>query len=275
MTMGIASQLVPTSLGSLNVRVTGAGPAALLWHGMFVDGTSWERVAPRLAACRTLVILDGPAHGCSDPLTSTASLSDCAAVAVELLDALRIAGPVDWVGNAWGGHVGMVTALQHPERIRSLVAVSAPPSPISQSLRRRITLLRPLLSTIGYRGPLLGAVLASQLTAASADDPATRELAVASFRRPRRDGIARAIRSFILNREDLMGSLPDLAPPTLFIATDDRGEFTPDDAAKAAGAAQRGDWAVARGARALVPLEQPGWLAREILDFWERGADRA
>ena len=72
-----------------------------------------------------------------------------------------------------------------------------------------------------------------------------------------------------------MGSLPDLVPPTLFIATDDRGEFTADDAAKAAGVAQRGEWAVARGARALVPLEQPGWLAQEILDFWERGADRA
>jgi pimeloyl-ACP methyl ester carboxylesterase len=269
LTRETTTRLIATSLGNLNVRMIGSGPAALLWHGMFVDGTSWERVAPRLAESRTLVIPDGPAHGHSDPLLRTASLDDCATVAGEVLDGLGIAGPVDWVGNAWGGHVGKVMALTRPERIRSLVAVSAPPFAIGPELRRRITLLRPLLRAVGYRGPLLNAVLASQLAPTSADDPAIRRLVVESLRRPRREGIARAIQSFILERQDLTASLPHIAARTLFIATDDRGGFTPDDAQKAAAAVKRGEWAVASGARALVPVEQPEWLVREISRFWD------
>jgi hypothetical protein len=38
--------LVPTALGRLNVRIVGSGPPALLWHSMFVDSTSWQRVEP-------------------------------------------------------------------------------------------------------------------------------------------------------------------------------------------------------------------------------------
>ena len=266
-----STQLVPTTLGRLHVRVEGAGPVAMLWHGMFVDGTSWDMVALQLSAHRTLVIVDGPAHGRSETLDRSSTITECATVAGEILDRLAINGPVDWVGNAWGGHVGMRTALDAPDRIRSLVAISAPPTPISPELRRRITLLRPLLRTFGYRGPLLSAVLGSQLTVESTNSPDIRERVVDALRRPNRAGVARAITSFILDREDMLADLHRLQAPTLFVASDDRGEFTQGDAQQAAQTASSGSWVVANGARALVPLEQPQWLVDTVLQFWKVG----
>lgn len=264
-----ATRLVPTSLGKLRVRIEGSGPPALLWHGMFIDGTSWNRVTADLSARRTLYIVDGPGHGRSETLRSVTTVLQCALTAVELIRHLGIEEPVDWVGNAWGGHVGMTLAIHAPARVHSLVAISSPPAPISSDLRRRIELLRPLLRMIGYRGPLLEAVLSSQLTEESTGDAFIRDLAVEAMRRPDRAGVARAIKSFILERADLSGELHNITAPTLFVASSDRGEFTPRDAQLASRSVRAGSWAVADGARALIPLEQPQWLIKQIEEFWD------
>ena len=97
---------IPTRVGSLAVRVRGEGPPAVLWHSLFVDERSWQRVEDGLARDRRLVIITGPGHGASSDPGHRYSLDDCAAAAGEVLAALDIREPVDWVGNAWGGHVG-------------------------------------------------------------------------------------------------------------------------------------------------------------------------
>src|SRR5450755_4326765 len=109
-TMNEAVHLLPTRIGTLHVRVTGHGPVAVLWHSLFVDSRSWYRVEPALAAQRTLVLIDGPSHGGSQPARQRFTLDDCAVAAGEILDQLGMTAPVDWVGSAWGGHVGMVLA---------------------------------------------------------------------------------------------------------------------------------------------------------------------
>ena len=35
---------IQTRVGSLAVRVRGEGPPAVLWHSLFVDERSWQRV---------------------------------------------------------------------------------------------------------------------------------------------------------------------------------------------------------------------------------------
>jgi pimeloyl-ACP methyl ester carboxylesterase len=48
-------------------------------------------------------------------------MEECAAAAATVLDVLGISGPVDWVGNAWAGHVGVIFAPTSPARCRTLV----------------------------------------------------------------------------------------------------------------------------------------------------------
>src|SRR5215470_3874281 len=117
---------VSTRLGPLRVQMIGSGPPAVLWHSLFVDSTTWIRVQQSLAAVRRLLLIDGPAHGGSPPVRRPFTLHDCVGAAVEVLDHLGVDEPVDWLGNAWGGHVGILFADAHPDRCRSLVAVGAP-----------------------------------------------------------------------------------------------------------------------------------------------------
>ncbi len=140
---------LPTSFGALHVRVVGHGPVAVLWHSLFVDSRSWYRVEPALARQRTLVLLDGPSHGGSQPASRRFTLTDCAAAAGEVLDQLDVTTPVDWVGSAWGGHVGMVFAADQPRRTRSLVTLASPVHALTLAERRRIVPLVGLYRVVG------------------------------------------------------------------------------------------------------------------------------
>src|SRR4029450_2340999 len=120
---------VPTRLGPLHVHTIGSGPPALLWHSLFVDSTTWIRVQQPLSGMRQLIQIDGPAHGHNPPAPTRFTLHDCVGVAVDVMDHLSIQEPVDWLGNAWGGHVGVLFAAAHPDRVRSLTATGPPIHP--------------------------------------------------------------------------------------------------------------------------------------------------
>ena len=45
--------MVPTRLGDLRVETCGSGPPAVLWHSLFVDSTTWERVREPLCCVRS------------------------------------------------------------------------------------------------------------------------------------------------------------------------------------------------------------------------------
>jgi pimeloyl-ACP methyl ester carboxylesterase len=74
---------------------------------------------------RRLALIDGANHGGSPAVRRPFTLDDSAGAVVDLLDHLGIGEPVDWLGHAGGGHVGIVFAA-HPDRCRSLVAIRAP-----------------------------------------------------------------------------------------------------------------------------------------------------
>ena len=66
---------------------------------------------------RRLVIINGPGHGASGDPGHRYSLRDCVTAAGQVLDRLAIGGAVDWVGNAWGGHVGLRFAADQPASV--------------------------------------------------------------------------------------------------------------------------------------------------------------
>jgi len=262
---------VPTRLGALGVEVTGAGPDTILWSSMFVDRTSWDRLVPLLPD-RRLILVDGPGLGRSDALRTRTSIAEAADAALDLLAALRADGMISqeapaWVGNAFGGHVGFELAVQ-PGVLSSLVAISAPPEPIPAALRRQIRMLRPLLQLVGPAGPVRAAILSGMVTEAAANDPVVRELVEASLARPTRRSLTLALDSFILDRADVTGHLSRIAVPALYLAGDDRGDWSPVDAARAAESTPRAESVTIERARTLLPLEQPHAVAVALRAFW-------
>lgn len=271
MTMNSPTRHVSTRLGRLAVRVIGDGPTTVLWPSMFVDAHTWDPLVPMLPA-RRLVLVDGPGLGLSDPLTGRTSISEAAEAALDLIDGLRAAGsvdegPLDWVGNAFGGHVGYELAVRSGV-LRTLVAISAPPEPVPAYLRRQIALLGPLLRTFGPVGPVRAAIVDALLTDASRRDPGVAGIVRASLGRPSRRSLHLALRSFIVDRVDVTQLLPRITVPALFVAGDDRGDWTPQGAAAAAAAAPDARAVTVAGARTLVPLEQPAATAMLLQTFW-------
>ncbi|GAA1914599.1 hypothetical protein GCM10009775_03980 [Microbacterium aoyamense] len=267
------TERIHTRLGGLHARIVGDGPTVVLWSSMFVDSHTWDRILPHLiagdATPRRYVLIDPPGLGLSDPLTAPSTVAEAADAARDMLAALEPGEPVDWVGNAFGGHVGLDLATD-ADSVRSLVAISSPTEPIAPELRRRIQLLKPLLRLVGPVGPVRAAIVDAMLTDASAADPEIIPVVLDSLRRPTKASMTLALRSFILDRVDVNGRLADIRVPSLFIASDDRGDWSPDDAERAAARSPKATAITLVGARTLVPLEQPAALAAAILRFWNQ-----
>lgn len=250
------SDLVPTSLGRLNVGQAGVGPPALLWHSLWVDSRSWGSLVDSLGAHRRLVIIDGPGYGRSDPIHRDFTLDDCARAAGEVIDHLDITEPVDWVGNAWGGHVGITLAADQPHRLHSLVTIAAPLLPVDA--RQRWTQTYPLAVLYRLTGPnrlitkaLFEALLGSDAIKAHPDRAADL---IRGFTEVDRDSMLRTVR-FMHRWRPLTDTLPEINVPTLFLTGDlDDQHWRPADAQAAAATMPNAQVVALTGAGHVGPL---------------------
>ena len=116
--------------------------------------------------------------------------------------------------------------------MRDLVAVSAPTHPVGPRLRLLTSVLVPLYRVIGARGPVREAILDTLFTDRSrAQDPDGVAQVLDPLHRAPRPATARAIRTAILHRTDLAWAARQITCPVLLVTTDDRGEWTPEQAA--------------------------------------------
>jgi pimeloyl-ACP methyl ester carboxylesterase len=241
---------------------------------MFTDSRSWGRVVDDLRQKRTLVLIDGWSFGASADLDSVVDKFNdrCVQGAVAAISQVQnelAVGPVDWLGSAWGGHVGLQLAATRPELVRSLITVSAPIRAASPSMRRQVRMLLPVYRAIGMRGPVRQGLLDGMLTDLTRrTDPEAVDALVAPMSRANRAAIARTVHSAVLNRTDLAWAAARVRCPTLMIATDDRGEWSPSECAEATAAMKDARSAVLTGSRALPSLECPTELAALVTDFW-------
>ena len=260
---------VPTALGDVAVHVLGQGLPTVLWHELFVDGSSWGYVVPALLPGRRLLLVDGPGWGRSDRLPHGAHDADAVTAALGVLDALVPGAPADWIGNGWGGRIGMALAATRPDRIRSLVAIAAPPEALDPVTARRFRRTLPLLRLIGpltpsVRDPIFDALL----TRESRMEPGSVGAVLDALALAGGLSRARAVRAFLLDRADLAGLLPRIEAPSLFVAGGDDPAWSPQQAERAAALAPFARAVTVPRSRALVALEDPQRLAALIREFW-------
>lgn len=268
----MAENCVPTNLGWLHVRRAGSGPVAVLWHSLFVDSRSWGPLFDALSRHRTVVAIDGPSHGESEPVNHDFTFDECTRAAAEALDELGISEPVDWVGSAWGGHVGILLAATQPQRIRTLTTIGTPVPALS--LRFRVTKAWPLVALYRLSGPsrflcnaLSDALLGPEATAAHPDQAAST---IDAFRQADRTGMYHAMRSMMLKRRSVADRLPRIVAPTLMLAARDDDEGWPLHQAEAACATMPHARAVlVSGSARVAPLLLDAELIeRTLADFW-------
>ncbi|WP_204807705.1 alpha/beta fold hydrolase [Mycobacterium riyadhense] len=264
----LTDEFVPTALGRLHVLRRGSGPATILWHSLFIDSRSWLPVIDalgELASDRTVVAIDGPSHGMSDPTTRDFTFDECAQAAADVLDGIGIGEPVDWVGNAWGGHIGILLAATQPHRIRTLTTIGTPVPGLT--MRFRVTKGWPLVALYRLAGPTQ--FVCSRLSDALMGQDASEEV-IDAFRQADRRGMYHAMRSMMLKRPSLQDRLPHIGAPTLMLAAHDDDEGWPLHEAEAACATMhnaRAD-AVLGGGRVAPLLVDARMVAQTLVDFW-------
>lgn len=103
----------------------GQGDPLIILHGIFGSGDNWLTLGRQFAETRRVFLLDQRNHGRSpwDDAFSYQLLAD------DLLEFVNTHGldTVDLIGHSMGGKVSMLFALQHPERVKSLVIVDIAP----------------------------------------------------------------------------------------------------------------------------------------------------
>jgi pimeloyl-ACP methyl ester carboxylesterase len=113
---------------SFDVRVDGPedGRPVMLLHGFPQHGGMWDAVSARLhdAGLRTYAPDQrGYSPGASPAEPEAYRMTELVSDVLGLLDALHLS-TVDLVGHDWGAAVAWQVAARHPERLRSLTALS-------------------------------------------------------------------------------------------------------------------------------------------------------
>ena len=140
---------------------------------------------------------------------------------------------VDWVGNAWGGHVGIQLAVSRPGRVRTLATIGTPAHALRPA--ERWTKAWPLVQLYRLAGPTplllkpLSDALVGPESFSAAPDLAAEVMS--AFTKAHRAAMFHAIRSMMLNRPDMGADMARLAVPALLIAgRDDITGWRPADA---------------------------------------------
>jgi pimeloyl-ACP methyl ester carboxylesterase len=113
-----------------DVRVGGPadGPAVLLLHGFPQHSGMWSAVVPALHRCGLRTIAPDQRGYCAGARPSDVEsyrIAECVADALALLDAFGV-DRAHVVGHDWGAVVGWHLASRHPDRVRTLTAISVP-----------------------------------------------------------------------------------------------------------------------------------------------------
>lgn len=105
-------------------EVTGSGEPLLLLHGGFCSLETMRPLGELLSASYLVHAVERPGHGRSPDRPGPMAYDDAVLDTLAYLDAVGL-DTVHVVGFSDGGIIGLLLALQHPGRVRSLTAISA------------------------------------------------------------------------------------------------------------------------------------------------------
>jgi pimeloyl-ACP methyl ester carboxylesterase len=107
----------------MHVAEAGQGDPIVLLHGFPQHWWGWRKVIPGLADRYRVICPDLRGFGWSDAPPGAYEKEELAADIVALLDALQLER-VGLIGHDWGGFIGFLLCLGHPERFERYLALN-------------------------------------------------------------------------------------------------------------------------------------------------------
>jgi (E)-2-((N-methylformamido)methylene)succinate hydrolase len=238
----------------------------VLLHGVGLDHTMWEPLRAQLARLtdRPVVALDLPGHGAQPPLTGPATLTELAENV-----AARLPGRAHLVGFSLGALIAQHLARYRPELVATLSSVSS----------------------VCRRTPEEAASVQQRLEGARADFPGSVEASIGRWypagsgvdqdtvARTRTTLLANSVESYLHAYEVFATADAEISPelgrigvPSLAVTGELDPGSTPEMTGRLASATPGAQAVVAPRARHMLPVEQPGELARIIHRFIEESS---
>ena len=238
----------------------------VLLHGVGLDHTMWEPLRTELAQLtdRPVVALDLPGHGDRPPLTDPAALTELAEDV-----AARLPGRAHLVGFSLGALIAQHLARHRPELVATLTCVSS----------------------VCRRTPEEAASVHRRLESARTDFPGSVEASIQRWY-PADSGVdagtvadtrstllANSVESYLHAYEVFATADAEISPelcrieaPSLAVTGELDPGSTPAMTHRLATAVSGAEAVVVPGARHMLPVEQPGELARIIHHFIEESS---
>lgn len=244
----------------------GSHPAILLLHGSGVSARSWTFQLQNLGHALSVLAIDLPGHGESDPIDDM-TLEGYADAARGLVDALGT-GPVLAAGHSLGGAVAQVLAARHPEMIKGLVLLST-----CAKLPERGGFLQRFYRCLpGFIQKVLFFSTAKKILFSPSASRQAMVLGMEELRACRPETILKDVAA--AQAMDLQEVAQKLRVPTLILCGD-RDKLTPPALSERLSELIPGSrLLILEGAGHMLPLEAPGRVNQEILDFVNSVAPR-
>jgi 3-oxoadipate enol-lactonase len=258
--------MITTSIGRLDVRTRPGEPGGtplVLGHGIFLDSSVWDEVLAQLPADRTVITVDGPGHGASDPPPPGWSLAQHATAIVEVLDALGVPRAV-LAGHSWGGMVSLRTALAAPGRVAGVGLVNTPLTRTAGRARLGFRAQQLVLRTTGP-SPFFARRAAAALHDARSLErrPELIQRTVARMAGRRGSVLADAVRAVVLDPPDVVDQLARLTVPVAVVAGEHDYVLPPALRSTLRATAPDADLTLVEGGH-ISPEEDPAGVGRAL-----------
>lgn len=256
-------------------RLEGSGPPVVLLNGGMMTFPSWEAIAAPLRARYRILRFDFRGQLLS-PAASPAGIPvDLAGHAADLAALLDQVGwsSAHLVGASFGAEVALEFAASQPERVRSLVAITAMDRETPE-FRRGSDEMRALLArrrgagdTTAFYDLLVEGVYSATYRQAEAATLAARRAQTGMLPEAWFEGVDHLLAA--LEGFDLTPALDRiLCPGLVLIAADDR--IMDGERARALAAAIGAEVAVHPSSGHALVVEDPEWVANACLAFLDR-----
>ena len=172
---GVEHRFVDSGGLRTHVALAGEGRPVLLLHGWPQHWYLWRDVIPLVAPHVRLIAPDFRGFGWSDAPRDGYRKDQLKRDILALLDELEV-DEFSIAGHDWGGYVGFLLALEHPQRVRSFLALNVIPPWPARDRKTALDAWRlaymPLLAIQGL-GRRIGRAVARRGLSDSGLDPST------------------------------------------------------------------------------------------------------
>lgn len=260
--------ILQTSGIQLHYDVHGQGTPVVLIHGLGSSALDWEYQLPALQGYQ-VITLDLRGHGRSSRAPIPFSMPLFAQDIADLLKHLGLAS-AHIVGLSLGGGIAFQLALDHPERVRSLVIVNSGPHAVLDSWIARLAINLRFLTIRLFGLPKLAEMVASKLFP-KPEHAEKMRVFVERFRNNDADSYRAALKALL--GWSVRDRLASIRCPVLALTADQ--DYTPVSwKQEYLEHLAQGSLVVIPDSRHAMPIENPEPFNRELLKFLDAHAVR-